>query len=52
MGDAYQIPNTPMKGECVEFGMHLSTPSWAVIQVYEAYVWMLHSGCRVDHGCY
>ena len=52
VGDAYQIPNTPMKGECVEFGMHLSTPSWAMIQVYEAYVWMLHSGCRVDHGCY
>ena len=38
VGDAYQMPNTLMKGECIEFGVHLSTPSWAVIQVYIAYV--------------
>ena len=30
-GDAYQVRNTPMKGRCIEFGVHLSTASWAVI---------------------
>ena len=38
VGDAYEMPNTPMKGECIEFGVHLSTSSWAMIQVYKAYV--------------
>jgi hypothetical protein len=38
VGDAYQLPNTPMKGGCIEFGVHLSTPSWAVIHVYGTYV--------------
>ena len=36
--DAYQVQNTPMKGGCIEFGMHLSVPSWVMIHVYGAYV--------------
>ena len=43
-GDAYWIPNTLMKDECIEFGMPLSTSSWAVTQPYGAYVCMLDSG--------
>ena len=26
VGDAYQMPNTPMKGGCIEYRVHLSTP--------------------------
>lgn len=36
--DAYLMQNTPTKGGCVEFSMHLSVPLWMMIHISVAYV--------------
>ena len=38
------MPNTPMKDECIEFGVCLSTSSWAMIQV----TMLMYRYCLVD----